>query len=154
MVPLLEVAHVGNPRLLHEPLTALFCSQCCPGDLILKSYDLARAMRDAGTPPAAGFRRRWSRSACALLLRGAQPAVVCPARSVDNMRIPRDWHPALDDGRLLVLSPFPTAVRRPTTEVAAQRNGLVARLAHRVFIVHAALGGRHCPGDTDETPQG
>ena len=44
-----------------------------------------------------------------LLLRGNQPVVVCPARGIDNMRIPRDWRPALDDGRLLVLSPFQPA---------------------------------------------
>lgn len=48
MAALPETAHVGNLGLLDEPLTALFCSQRCPGDLILKTYDLARAMRDAG----------------------------------------------------------------------------------------------------------
>ena len=30
-------AHRGNVRLLEEPLTALFCSNRCPGDLILKT---------------------------------------------------------------------------------------------------------------------
>ena len=32
-----ETAHRGNLRLLDEPLTALFCSNRCPGDLILKT---------------------------------------------------------------------------------------------------------------------
>ena len=141
MAPLPDAAHVGNLRLLNEPLTALFCSQRCPGDLILKTYDLARAMRDAGIPVVGGFQTPMEQECLRLLLRGAQPVVVCPARSIDNMRIPRDWRPALDDGRLLVLSPFPATVRRPTTEVAAQRNDVVAQLAHRVFIVHAAPGG-------------
>ena len=54
------------------------------------------------------------------------------------MRIPRDWRPALDDGRLLILSPFPAKVRRPTAKLAAQRNDLVADFAQRVFIAHAA----------------
>ena len=58
------------------------------------------------------------------------------------MRIPRDWRPALDEGRLLVLSPFPGTVRRPTAELAAQRNDLVADLASRVFIAHAAAGSK------------
>ena len=58
------------------------------------------------------------------------------------MRIPRDWRSALDDGRLLVLSPFPATARRPTAELAAQRNDLVADLAQRVFIAHAAPGSK------------
>lgn len=37
----------GNLQLLEEPLTASFCSSQCPGDLILKTCDLARTMRDA-----------------------------------------------------------------------------------------------------------
>ena len=61
-----------------------------------------------------------------------------PARGIDNMRIPREWRPALDGGRLLILSPFPATARRPTAELASQRNGLVSDLAQRVFIAHAA----------------
>ena len=137
-----EVNSKGNLSLLDEPLTALFCSNRCPGDLILKTYDLARAMRDAGVPVIGGFQTPVERECLRLLLRGKQPVVVCPARSIDNMRIPREWRPALDDGRLLVLSPFPATARRPTAELAAQRNNLVADLAQRVFIAYAAPGSK------------
>ena len=132
----------GNLSLLEEPLTALFCSQRCPGDLILKTYDLARAMREAGVPVVGGFQTPMEKECLRLLLRGSQPVVVCPARDIENMRISRAWRPALDDGRLLVLSPFPATVRRPTVELAAQRNDLVADLAQRVFIAHAAPGSK------------
>ena len=137
-----ETAHLGNLRLLDEPLTALFCSSRCPGDLILQTYDLARAMRDAGVPVIGGFQTPMEKECLRLLLRGEQPVVVCPARGIDNMRIPRDWRPALDDGRLLVLSPFPATARRPTAEFAAQRNDLVASLASRAFVAHAAPGSK------------
>ena len=137
-----ETAHRGNRCLLDEPLTGLFCSNRCPGDLILKTYDLARAMRDACVPIIGGFQTPMERECLRLLLRGEQPVVVCPARGIDKMRIPRDWRTALDDDRLLVLSPFPATVRRPTAETAAQRNDLVASLASRVFIAHAAPGGK------------
>ena len=133
-----KVKSKGNVSLLDEPLTALFCSNRCPGDLILKTYDLARAMRDASVPVIGGFQTPMERECLRLLLRGSQPVVVCPARGIDNMRIPREWRPALDDGRLLVLSPFPSTARRPTVELAAQRNDLVADLAAHVFIAHAA----------------
>ena len=137
-----KVKSKGNLSLLDEQLTALFCSNRCPGDLILKTYDLARAMRYAGVPVIGGFQTPMERECLRLLLRGEQPVVVCPARGIDNMRIPREWRPALDDGRLLVLSPFPATIRRPTAELAAQRNDLVADLAQRVFIAHAAPGGK------------
>ena len=137
-----RTAHLGNLRLLDEPLTALFCSNRCPGDLILKTHDLARAMREAGVPVIGGFQTSMERECLRLLLRGEQPVVVCPARGIDNMRIPREWRPALDDGHLLVLSPFPATVRRPTAELAAQRNELVASLASRIFIAHAARGSK------------
>ncbi len=137
-----EMAHRGNLRLLDEPLTALFCSNRCPGDLILKTYDIARALRDAGVPVIGGFQTAMERECLRLLLRGKQPIVVCPARGIDNMRIPRDWRPALDDGRLLILSPFPATARRPRAEFASRRNDLVASPASRVFIAHAAPGSK------------
>ena len=137
-----ETAYRGNLRLLDEPLTAVFCSNRCSGDLILKTYDLARAMRDAGVPVIGGFQTRMEKECLRLLLRSTQPVVVCPARGIENLRVPRDWRPALDDGRLLVLSRFPATVRRPTADLTAQRNDLVASLATRVFIAHAAPGSK------------
>ena len=137
-----KVNSKGNLSLLDEQLTALFCSNRCPGDLILKTYDLARTMRAAGVPVIGSFQTPMERECLRLLLRGSQPVVVCPARGIDNMRIPREWRPALDEGRLLVLSPFPATARRPTAELAAQRNDLLADLAAQVFIAHAAPGSK------------
>ena len=132
----------GNLQLLEEPLTALFCSSQCPGNLILKTYDLARSMRDGGIAVIGGFQTPMEKECLRLLLRGNQPVVVCPARSIENMRVPRDWRGPLREGRLLVLSPFSETVRRATAETAAQRNELVASLATRVFIAHAARGSK------------
>ncbi len=137
-----QIKSKGNTRLLEEPLTALFCSQRCPGDLILKTYDLIRAMRDAGVPVIGGFQTPMEKECLRMLLRGSQPVVVCPARGIDSMRVPRDWRTALEENRLLVLSPFPSTRRRPTAELATQRNDLVAELAAQVFIAHAALGSK------------
>lgn len=132
----------GNPKLTDESLTALFCSNRCPGDLILKTYDLARAMRDASVPIIGGFQTPMERECLRLLLRGEQPIVICPARGIHNMRIPRDWRPALDDGRLLILSPFPASIKRPTAALAARRNEFVASLASSLIIIHAAAGSK------------
>ena len=142
-----QIKSKGNVRLFEESLTALFCSNRCPGDLILETYDLARAMRDSGIPIIGGFRTPMEKECLRLLLRGNQPVVVCPARGINNMRVPRDWREPLDEDRLLVLSPIPPTRRRPTAELAAQRNDLVADLAAQVFIAHAApvVRPRHSP---------
>ena len=133
---------IGNSEILNLEYTALFCSVRCPGDLILKTYDLARAMREAETPVIGGFQTPMEKECLRLLLRGNQPVVVCPARGIDNMRVPRDWRPAIAERRLLVLSPFPPSQRRPTVKLAAQRNDMVVTLSSRVFIAYAALGGK------------
>src|SRR5439155_22961708 len=74
-----------------------------------------------------------------LLLRGSQPVVVCPARSIERMRLPAAWTNPVRQRRLLVLSPFPARHRRPTVPLAEKRNRLVAEIAHQVFVAHAAL---------------
>ena len=57
------------------------------------------------------------------------------------MRIPADWRDPIDEGRLLLLSPFASIQRRPTAKIAELRNDLVIDLATCVFILHANPGG-------------
>ena len=54
------------------------------------------------------------------------------------MRLPKTWHKPLDDGRLLVLSPFPRSVRRATAATAEDRNRFAARLADEILFAYAA----------------
>ena len=137
-----EVTWRGNPEMLREPLTAVFCSNRCPRNLILKTYDLARAMRDVRVPVIGSFQTPMEKECLRLLLRGEQPVVLCPARGIQNMRVPRDWRAGLNASRLLILSRFPSTCKRPTAKLAAQRNDLAAALARQVFITHAAAGGK------------
>ena len=58
------------------------------------------------------------------------------------MRVPAAWRPAFAEDRLLVISTFPTSVKRATAKLAAERNDFVIRLASRVLIAHAAPGGK------------
>ena len=77
-----------------------------------------------------------------LLLRGPSPVVVCPARGLGAMRIPKAWKKSLAAGRLLLLSFFRDSIRRPTAAIATQRNAYVAALADHLFIPHADMGGK------------
>lgn len=64
-------------------------------------------------------------------------AVRCPARSLHRVRLKAEWRDAFDEGRLILLSPFPDYVRRPTSETAYRCNQMVAALADTILIAHA-----------------
>ena len=129
---------IGNPQLLEQPFLGFFCSTKCPGEVILRTYDLAIALREAGVPMIGGFHTPMEKECFALLLRGTQPLVMCPARSIVQMRLPAEWRQAVVHGRLLVLSPFEAKYHRPTIELTEQRNRFVAALSTHVLIAHAA----------------
>jgi predicted Rossmann fold nucleotide-binding protein DprA/Smf involved in DNA uptake len=133
---------MGPIDLLQKPLLGLFCSARCPGEVILRSYDLARALRDAGVPVISGFHSPLEKECLDLLLRGSQPVVICPARSIERLRLPIEWRQAVEDGRLLILSPFAGRHRRPTVQLAEQRNDCVAALAGCVVVAYAAPGSK------------
>lgn len=133
---------IGNPDHLDGHLLGFFCSAKCPGKLILDTYDLARRLRDASVTVIGGFHSPMENECLDLLLRGNQPIIICPARSIQRMRVPQAWKTPLADGRLLILSPFVEQRSRVTRELAQQRNRIVAHLADEIFIAHAATGSK------------
>jgi predicted Rossmann fold nucleotide-binding protein DprA/Smf involved in DNA uptake len=133
---------LDNLDILQRKKLALFCSVKCPGALILQTYDLARALRDEGVTIIGGFHSPMEKECLALLLRGTQPIMICPARSIERMRTPSEWKAPLTEGRLLLLSPFAEKLRRATADLARKRNELVAALADEVFVAHAAPGSK------------
>jgi predicted Rossmann fold nucleotide-binding protein DprA/Smf involved in DNA uptake len=136
------ISTIGNLDILRQSSVALFCSIQCPGRLILETYDLAQALRDAGVTVVGGFHSPMEQECLRLLLRGRQPIVICPARSIERLRVPTEWRGALAAGRLLVLSAFDSGSRRATAELAGRRNRVVAALADEVFVAYAAPGSR------------
>lgn len=145
---------LGNPEPLNQRLLALFCSIRCPGDEILKLYDAARGLRDAGIGVISGFHTPMEKECLVTLLRGQQPIVVCPARSLHRMRIPPEWRDALEQGRLVIVSAFDSQVTRATKETAKARNKLVAALAANVLIAYAEPGGQTAELAADLTKAG
>ncbi|MCL5998337.1 MAG: DNA-processing protein DprA [Chloroflexi bacterium] len=127
---------------VRRPWLVLLCSVRCPGQLILRAHDLAQALMRAATPVVGGFHSPVERECLTVLLRGNGLLVVCPARSLEGMRLPAAWREPLETGRLLLLSPFTGNQRRPDADMAAYRNRCVAALADVVFIVYAAPGSK------------
>ncbi len=136
----------GNLDILsnkaHTPLVALFCSVQCSGTIILQVYELAYALRDAGVTVISGFHSPMEKECLNILLGGTQPVIICPARSIERLRLPADWKAALVQGRLLLLSSFAEKQRRATTSRAQTRNEIVAALADVLLIAHAVSGGK------------
>jgi predicted Rossmann fold nucleotide-binding protein DprA/Smf involved in DNA uptake len=89
-----------------------------------------------------GFHSPMERECLTILLRGAQPVIVCSARSINNMRINKEYKKPLEDGRLLFLSPFDENQRRISVKRSHYRNLFVAALSAAIFIAHAGSGSK------------
>jgi len=143
IVPKIEhLSAIGDSGLLNTPLFALFCSVKCPASIILKTYDLAQTLRDKKIGIISGFHSPVEKEVLVTLLHGDSTIVICPARGIQNMRVPADWKKPLEQQRLLIVSPFAENQPRATQEMATIRNQLVAALARQVFVAYAEPGGK------------
>ena len=133
---------LGSLELLALPKTALFCSTRCPGSAILSAYDQAQRTRDEGRCVIGGFHSPIEKECLKILLRGRQPIIIGPARSIESMRLPKEWRDGIDNGRLLLLSAFPKNIHRPKAAFADRRNQLVAALADEIIFFHITPGGK------------
>jgi len=114
----------------------------CPGSVVIKTFDAIRELRDAGVVVAGGFHSPMERECIDFLLRGEQAVIVCEAKGLDPASLDASWRPAIDAGRLLLLSTFGDDVTRKTEARAQTRNEFVAALAVAVLIPHASPAGK------------
>jgi predicted Rossmann fold nucleotide-binding protein DprA/Smf involved in DNA uptake len=129
---------ISNLSLFSQNAIALFCSIKCPGDLILKTYDLAQALRDAEIPVISGFHTPIKQDCLKILLRGTQPIIHCPARSLQKIRLSTEQKQTIGENRLILVSPFSASYPRVTAELAGKRNEMIGAIAHTIFIAYAA----------------
>jgi predicted Rossmann fold nucleotide-binding protein DprA/Smf involved in DNA uptake len=137
-----ESDYIGNIELINLPMLAIFSSIKCPARLILAAHDAAHEIAAEGKTVIGGFQSPTEKEMLEVLLRGASPLVICPARGLDGMRIPVAWRQKIEKGQLLVISPFACCIKRTKTEVVIKRNELVACLVEELLIVHADEGGK------------
>jgi predicted Rossmann fold nucleotide-binding protein DprA/Smf involved in DNA uptake len=113
-----------------------------PGDVILKTYDFARLVRQSGTAVVSGYHSPIEKDCLPILLRGPDPIIIVQGHRLSTSRLPREWQKAIDAGRLLLLSPFREKDKRVTAELAAERNRFVAGISDEVLIPYAAPGSK------------
>lgn len=136
------ITSIGNIGILQNKTLAVFSSAKCPGKIILQTYDLMKKIREAGITVISGFHSPMERECLNILLKGKQPIIFCPARSIEEIRIKPEYRKPLEDGRLLILSPFVGKEKRISSDKAVKRNYFVAALATDVFIPYAAPGSK------------
>ena len=137
-----ELWAAGPLQPLDQPKIGFFCSSQCPGSIVLTTFDAITKMRDEGQILTGGFHSVMEWECLGILLRGRQPVIWVPARSIVGMHLKPELVPAFDTGRLLILSPFPPKDKRITATLAEARNRFVGALADRVFVPHAAPNSR------------
>ncbi len=133
-----QIWAIGDLAILDRPLLGLVCSIRCPGDVILKTYDMIQALREQGVPIIGGFHSPMEKDCLDILLRGTQPIVICPARGLSTMQLPVKWRKGIKDGQLLILSIFEPKHKRLSAPLAEKRNQFVADICTRLFIPHAS----------------
>ena len=138
------VALWGNKDIWFQrksSLLALFCSAKAPASVILQVHDLVQQWRTGEVTIISGFHSPVEQECLTVLLRGPQPVIVCPARSLPR-RLKWEYKEPMEAGRLLLMSPFEEKVRRITAATALTRNRFVAALADAVLIAHAQPGSK------------
>lgn len=131
------ITAIGNPGILKNQPLAVFSSTKCPGSIILKTYDLMKQFRESGVTVISGFHSPMELECLNILLKGKQPVIICPARSIAGMRIKPEYKKPLDEERLLILSPFSEKEKRISSDRSLERNCFAAAIADKIFIPFA-----------------
>lgn len=133
---------IGNANLIRTQKLGLLCSSKCPGKLILQTHDLMASLHGKNITVVSGFHSPVEKECFNILSRSNVSIIVCPARSLIGMRIPSSWKNQIENGTMLVISPFSKNYRRQTKELAERRNRLVSAMSDKLFIPYAAQNSK------------
>ncbi len=131
----------GNKEILKLHKTAFLCSRKVPASVVLKCYDWAIEQREKGNCIISGFHSQLEKDVLHYLLKGKQPIIVALARGLKEKLEPEFQKP-MEQGRLLILTPFADKVKRVTEQTAATRNKMMIELADSITIGYASSGGQ------------
>ncbi len=134
------VSSLGNRELLKLHKTAFLCSREIPASIVIKCYEWAIQQREQGNCIISGFHSQIEQDVFYYLLAGKQPIIMVLARGM-KQKIAPELKPALEQGRLLIISPFDLSVRYVSSETAEKRNRFMIELADDIMIGFASKGG-------------
>ncbi len=121
----------GNKDILTLSKTVFLCSQRCPAEVVLKSFDWAREQREEGNCIICGNHSQIEKDVFEILLKGKQPLILFLARGMKS-RWELQIEKAVKDNRLLVISPFDKDIKRITRKTAEKRNEKMIDMSDKV----------------------
>lgn len=134
-------AALGNQELLTLHKTAFLCSRRVPAGAVLKCYDWAVNLREAGRCVISGFHSQMEKDVLHYLLKGNQPIILTLARGLKT-RLEPELKAPLKEGRLLIIAPFTADTKYVTAETSLLRNQMMIELADEIVIGYSSPGGQ------------
>ena len=131
----------GNVEILNLYKTAFLCSQKCPAEIVLKSYDWAKEQREKGNCIVCGNHSQIEKDVFEILLKGKQPLVLVLARGMKT-KWTTEIEKAVNKKRLLVISPFEKEIKRVTRETAKKRNEEIIEICDKIVVGFKTKNGQ------------
>lgn len=132
---------LGKIKLLNNHKVAFLCSRKVPASAVLKCFDWAIEQREKGICVISGFHSQLEKDVLHYLLKGEQPIIIALARGLKT-RIEPELKKPLEQGRILIITPFDESVKRVTEQTADLRNRMMIELAESITVGHASTGGK------------
>jgi len=134
------LSYFGNKNILKKHKTTFLCSRKCPSYIIIKSLDWARDKKNDEDCIISGFHSRIEKDVFNILMKGKQPIILVLARGMKK-HWPAEIKKAIEEERLLVISPFDKDIKYITQKTANIRNELMTKIAEEIFIAYYTPNG-------------
>ena len=135
-----KITILGEKSIWELPKTAFLCSDKFSAGSVLKSYDWAGEMKCANRCVMSGFQSKLESDVFEFLLKGNSPLIWVLARGMFD-RAPVKLREHIESGRLLIVSIFENAIKRPHRGLAFERNQFIVDNADEVIFAHIYSGG-------------
>lgn len=133
--------YIGNIDFLKLNETAFLCSQKCPAETVLKSYDWAKKQREIGNWIVCGNHSQIEKDVFEILLKGIQPLILILASGMIT-QIGTKLQKAKEGNKLLIISPFNQEIKRVTRETDLIRNQKMIEICDYIVVVHRTPNGQ------------
>lgn len=131
----------GNIDLVKLPKTAFLCSRTVPASAVLACYDWAIQQREQGHCVISGFHSPIEKDVLHYLLKGTQPIIVVLARGFKET-MNHEFIKPLEQGKLLIISPFDAQVKRITSRTVLVRHQTMIDLADDIAVGYISKNGQ------------
>jgi hypothetical protein len=135
-----EFSMIGEKSIWELHKTAFLCSDKFSAGSVLKSYDWAKEIKRLGKCVISGFQSKLEKDVFELLLKGDSPLIWVLARGIFDCA-PLKLRGHITAGRLLIISPFDKAIKRPHSGLAFERNQFILDNAAEIVFAHIHSGG-------------